>query len=288
MIAAGDFNNARTLVWDADSGSLLAELSGFPGPFTPDGSAIALGHPDRVEFVDVETGAVQGPVFGGFTNAAGIVLSPDGRRVAAGDLADYRVRVFDRQSGHQIGPALTYFTGISFPIRFLDDERLLVAGSGEAIVWRYADTTPPLATLLCCHTDEALARFTPDGSEVVTAGSRDGQLLRWRAADGRPLGALLDDPQPVRGSGPIARSVAFSNHRDIVAVGQADGTVDLWNRTTGRLVTSIRTGQGGGGSESIGVQPHRCSLLRRRIARSCSGTSATCADLPPPRGAGGR
>ena len=112
LVAAGDFNNARTLVWDADSGSVLAELSGFPGPFTPDGSAIALGHPDRVEFVDVETGAVQGPVFGGFTNAAGIVLSPDGRRVAAGDLADYRVRVFDRQSGEQIGPPLTYFTSI--------------------------------------------------------------------------------------------------------------------------------------------------------------------------------
>ena len=113
-------------------------------------------------------------------------------------------------------------------------------------MWRYADATPPLARLLCCHTGEAQARFTPDGSEVVTAGAGDGQLLRWRAGDGRPLGALLDDPRPVRGSGFAGRNVAFSNDGDIVAVGQADGTVDLWNRTAGRLVTSIPTGQRGG------------------------------------------
>ena len=246
LVAAGGLSDARTFVWDADSGRLLAGLSGVPGPFTPDGSAIALVHPDRVEFVDVETGAVQGPVIGGFTNAAGIVLSPDGRRVAVGDIADYRVRVFDRPSGEQIGPPLTYFTGVSWPIRFLDDERLLVAGSGEAIVWRYTDATPPLATLLCCHTGGALARFTPDGSEIVTAGGGDGQLLRWRAGDGRPLGGLLDDPVRPGGSVPFARSFAFSSDGDIVAVGRADGTVDFWDRTAGRLLTSLPTGQGGG------------------------------------------
>ena len=134
-------------------------------------------------------------------------MSPDGQHVAVGDIADYRVRVFDRQSGEQIGPPLTYFTGIAWPVGFLDNERLLVAGSGEAIVWRYADTAPPLATRLCCHTGEASARFTPDGSEVVTSGSRDGQLLRWRAHDGRPLGALLDEPQPPRVSGPVGPRV---------------------------------------------------------------------------------
>ena len=50
LVAAGGLSNARTFVWDADSGSLLAELSGVPGPFTPDGSAIALGasRPRRV------------------------------------------------------------------------------------------------------------------------------------------------------------------------------------------------------------------------------------------------
>jgi DNA-binding SARP family transcriptional activator/WD40 repeat protein len=246
LVAAGGISNARTFVWDADSGSLLAEFSGFPGPFTQDGSALALVHPDRIEFVDVETGAVQGPVIGGFTNAAGIVLSPDGRRVAVGDIADYRVRVFDRQSDQQIAPPLTYFTGISLPVRFLDHERLLVAGSGEAIVWRYADATPPLATLLCCHTGVALARFTPDGSEVVTTGGGDDRVLRWRARDGRPLGALLDDPRSPRGAGPFGGSVAFSSDGDIVAVGHADGTVDFWNRTARRLLTSLSTGQGGG------------------------------------------
>ena len=113
-------------------------------------------------------------------------------------------------------------------------------------MWRYADTTPPLATRLCCHTGEASARFTPDGSEVVTSGAGDGQLLRWRARDGRPLGALLDEPRPPRVSGPVGPSLAFSSDADVLAMGQADGTVDFWNRTTGRLLTTLPTGQGGG------------------------------------------
>ena len=41
--------------------------------------------------------------------------------------------------------------------------------------------------------------------------------------------------------------MAFSSDGDIVAVGQADGTVDLWERTSGRMLTSLPTGQGGGG-----------------------------------------
>jgi DNA-binding SARP family transcriptional activator/WD40 repeat protein len=245
LVAAGGISDARTFVWDAESGSVLAELSGFPGSFTPDGTTIAMLHADRVEFVDVDTGSVQGPVIGGFTNAAWIALSPDGRRAAVGDIADYRVRVFDRQSGQQIGSPLTHFTGISWPIAFVDNDRLLVAGSGEAIVWRFADATPPLATFLCCHTREASARFTPDGAEVVTFGAGDGQLLRWRTENGRPLGALLDDPLRRRTSGPVGRTVAFSGDGDIVAVGHSDGTVDLWERSSEKLRTSLPTGQVG-------------------------------------------
>ena len=248
-VAAGGFSDARTFVWDADSGSLVAQFSGVPGPFTPDDSALTLVHPDHVEFVDVETGVRQGPVIGGFANVGGVTMSPDGRRVAVPDIADYGVRVFDRQSGEQLGATLTYFTSNAWPVRFLDGERLLVKGVEEAIVWRFADATPPLATLLCCHTGGATAVFTPDGSKIVTSGVGDRQLLRWRSRDGRPLGALLD-PQPLGGASEhstIERNVTFSSDGDIVAVGQADGTVDLWERTSGRMLTSLPTGQGGGG-----------------------------------------
>jgi WD40 repeat protein len=76
---------------------------------------------------------------------------------------------------------------------------------------------------------------------VVTAGARDGQLLRWRARDGRPLGVLLDAPHEPRGAG-----LALSGDGHAAALARADGTVELWDRTTGRLLTSFATGQGGG------------------------------------------
>jgi DNA-binding SARP family transcriptional activator/WD40 repeat protein len=241
-LAAGDFGGARTSIWDTDSGALIAEHSGRPGPFTPDGSALALVHPDRVEFVDVETGAVQGPAVGGFTSAnPAVVVSPDGHRVAIADLVDASVRVFDRRSGEQLGSPLTYFAGGSWPVRFLDRERLLVKGTDEAVVWRYADADGPLTTLLDGgHRGLTFAQFTPNGGEVLTAGARDGQVLRWRARDGRPLGALDVPYEP-----PGAR-LALSGDGRAFALSRADGTVELWDRTTGRLLTSFATGQGGG------------------------------------------
>ena len=245
-LAAGGFGNAGTFVWDTESGTLIAEHGGRPGPFTPDGSALALVHADRVEFVDAATGAVQGPAMGGFTSAnPAVVMSPDGHRVAVSDVIDSSVRVFDRRSGEQLGPPLTYFGGVPWPVRFLDGERLLVKGTEEAVVWRYADADGPLTTLLDGgHRGLNFAQFTPDGAEVVTAGARDGQLLRWRARDGRPLGALLDAPYELPGAG-----LALSSDGDIVALGRADGTVELWDRATGRLLASFATGQeeeGGG------------------------------------------
>ncbi len=112
-LATGGFGNAGTFVWDTESGTLIAEHGGRPGPFTPDGSTLALVHADRVEFVDAATGAVQGPAMGGFTSAnPAVVMSPDGHRVAVADVIESSVRVFDRRSGEQLGPPLTYFGGV--------------------------------------------------------------------------------------------------------------------------------------------------------------------------------
>ena len=72
---------------------------------------------------------------------------------------------------------------------FLPGDRLLVGSQDQAAVWRYLDGAPAFAKLLPGHTGEvANAQFTPDGKEIVTTGTVDHQVLRFRARDGKPLG----------------------------------------------------------------------------------------------------
>ena len=126
----------------------------------------------------------------GFTDAnPGMAFSPDGRRVAASDLSDGIVRVYDLDARRQIA-SLTKSRGPSFPW-FLDDRRLLVRAESELAVWRFADVTPALGTTLPRPAGGvSMFGFTGRGAEVVTTGFDDHRLLRWRtrrAARGRLL-----------------------------------------------------------------------------------------------------
>jgi hypothetical protein len=89
---------------------LAAAASPTPGPSygtpTPGRRSV---RPDHVEFVDPETGGVQSTALRDFTNAnPGLVISADDERVAISDLTENTIRVFDRQTGQQIGSSRTY------------------------------------------------------------------------------------------------------------------------------------------------------------------------------------
>jgi DNA-binding SARP family transcriptional activator/WD40 repeat protein len=228
--------DGSTFVWDLESGSrLFGPLPGRPGPFTPDGTQLTLRHPDRIAFVDALTGADRSPLVVGFTPSLNYVMSDDGKRLAVSDVAGGEVHVFDLATRRQIGQSLTLFANPSSAMAFLPGDRLLVGSPNEAAVWRYLDVAPAFATLLRGHADNFDARFTPDGTEIVT--TEDDQLLRTRASDGRPLGRVLD-----LDAAPSAR-VAFSPDGSTVAVPHADGTVSLWDRRAGRQQSVLPAGQ---------------------------------------------
>ena len=131
-------------------------------------------------------------------------MSPDGRRVAVGDIADYRVRVFDRQSGEQIGPPLTYFTGIAVadPIpRRRAAARRGLGGSDRMALRR-------------CHPaagDPARAA-TPMGPGAVHAGRLRG---RHRRRTGRPAASLARRrwPSARRAAGRSTARTGIRAHR---------------------------------------------------------------------------
>ena len=65
-------------------------------------------------------------------------------------------------------------------------------------------------------------RFSPDGRTLASA-SRDGSIILWDVATGRPVGL------PFQGHSGWVMSVAFSPDGRVLASGSTDTTVVLWD-----------------------------------------------------------
>jgi DNA-binding SARP family transcriptional activator/WD40 repeat protein len=243
-LSVGDLGPpGSSFVWDLESGAQrLGPLTGRLGAFTPDGTELMLRRPDRIAFVDAVTGADRSSLPLGFAPGIGLRMSDDGRHLAVSDDATGDLHVFDVATGQPIGQ-LTSFAGSSYPMAFLPRNRLLVASQDQAAVWRYLDDAPAFAKLLPGVTGGANVQFTPDGSEIVTIGDVDRQVQHFRARDGKPLGRVFD------AGAATSSSLAISPDGSTVAIPGVAGTVNIWDRRTGTVLSALPTGQ----TEPVGV-----------------------------------
>jgi WD40 repeat protein len=77
---------------------------------------------------------------------------------------------------------------------------------------------------------ERLAWFSSDGARLLTL-NRDGRLHRWHTRNREDIGAIgpdLHDPQ--------VKAWTISDHGETLAVGRANGTIEIWNLKTSQLV----------------------------------------------------
>jgi WD40 repeat protein len=231
-----------TYVWDLESGARrLGPVDGRPTSFTSEGTQLILRRANQIAFVDAVTGADRSVLDLGFAAGTGLLMSPDGRRVAVSSAVDAAVRVFDLATSQPIGQALASFTNGAYPLAFLPEDRLLVGSPSRATaaVWHYLDATPLFARLLPGHTGDVDPQFTVDGSQIVTRGADDHRLLQFRARDGQSLGPILD------AGAPPSSAIALSPDASTIAAADADGTVSLWDRRTEERLSVLATGQVG-------------------------------------------
>lgn len=191
--------------------------------------------------MDPATGAEHGGSFGGFGYANPAIVSIDGRRLAVADNTDGSVRVFDVATRQPIGrPFAVFFKALSLPLRFLDDDRLVIGAPGQVAIWRFADTVPVLAAVLGASRGEVQAAFTPDGTEVVTSSIADQRLLGW-ASNGRLLGPLLDDRAAPRGP------VEISPDGKTAIADRPDGSIGLFDIASRDLLATLDPSASAGG-----------------------------------------
>ncbi len=197
----------------------------------------------------------------------GIAFSPDGRTIASAS-DDSTVRLWDAESHRQLGASITGPRDAVYDIAFSPDGTLLAAAGGDGKVRIYDVPSHEERATFNAHAFAVSdVEFSPDGKILASAGY--GRLQLWDvlshrrldsvrtyafrvafSAGGRRLATagsltqlwairnhklLLSSTGPRTSPAPVL-SISFSPGGRILATGDYDGKVRLWNaRTFARL-----------------------------------------------------
>ncbi|KAF5350766.1 hypothetical protein D9758_010327 [Tetrapyrgos nigripes] len=159
-----------------------------------------------------------------------VAYSPDGRHVASGS-DDRTVRIWDTQTGQQVGQPLEGHTSRIWSVAYSPDGRHVASGSSDRTVriWD-TQTGQQVGQPLEGHTSWiSSVAYSPDGRHVAS-GSEDRTVRIWDTQTGQQVGQLLE------GHTSWIRSVAYSPDGRHVASGSEDRTVRIWDTQTGQQV----------------------------------------------------
>jgi WD40 repeat protein len=169
----------------------------------------------------------------------GMAFSPDGKRIASGG-EDRTVRVWDAVDGRELLNLKGHSNKIN-TVKFSPDGKWLASGSLDRSVRIWDATTGKQMHSMVGHRSgvEDIA-FSQAGKRIASVARHDRTVKVWDVASGEAVFTL---------EGPLewCESVALSPDGKWLAVGGKNGTVDLWDASTGeksRTIMSLRVRRG--------------------------------------------
>ena len=251
-----------TQTWDAGTGELLTTLSGHTGDvlgiaYSPDGQRIASGGIDGTAQVwDAATGQSLLTLAGHGIGVQQVAFTPDGDRLLTGGL-DGTARLWDigptggRDWLTVPGPALRQ-GGVSFSP---DGTSFAVPGQVTGVTIRDVETGAKVITLKGHDGTIRRMAFSPDGTRL--AGS-DGSLPgNTRANSTAPVWDVTtgDLMMTLIGHADQVSAVAYSPDGRRLATGSWDGTVRLWDASSGKELHAIDVGDVGNDVSALAFSP---------------------------------
>jgi WD40 repeat protein len=224
----------RRLLAVSDTGGRIAAISAA-------GRAVVTRADNSLQVVDVSTGQPVGkPIPAGTEGASNVLISADGRRVAAVSFTA-QMRAWDADSGQPIGKPFNgpdpFLVSVA---AFSADGHYIAVGSGDNLlqVWN-ADTGQPTtgAPIVAAIASKPTSLAFDQSARRVVAGFDDGSMQLFDTFTGAPLG------RPVAAHKATVLSVAFSADGTRIATGSADATVNVWNAGTNESVAKNLPGQ---------------------------------------------
>jgi WD40 repeat protein len=243
MLATAERREGTIKLWDVATGKAVATFrpaksSPMGLAFSPDGTRLAVGTPDRWTGVwDVRTREQLLDLDPGLPVVA-LCYSPDGKHIAAG--CPSCALVWDAKTGQQLARLPHPKTEV-WAVAFTLDGRTLVTGAWDEHIrlWDLA-THQERAALRKKHSgDVSRVDVSPDGKLIASGGypphDRPDEPIGflWGVGAGKPLRVL-------EGLKVGVTAVRFSPDGKLLATANGVGTVRLWDVATGKVVGAVQ------------------------------------------------
>jgi WD40 repeat protein len=171
---------------------------------------------------DVEKETLVGE-FQGFADIRSVAFSPDGKQVVSGS-ADQTVRIWNVETGMQVGEPFQGHTGYVLSVAFSSDGKHVVSASSDKTIriWN-TETGMQVGEPFQGHTCVVnCVAFSPDGQRVAS-GSLDKTVRIWDVETGTQVGeSFQGHTEPIN-------HIAFSPDGMRIASASEDLTIRIWD-----------------------------------------------------------